>query len=113
MKLEAQAKRLRVYLGEQAHSDGRPLWRAILEQARRTHVSGATVFKGLAGYGAHSRIKTSNILALSEDLPLVVEIVDAPDKLEPFLEWLDSVLAEGLVTVEDVSVRAYRDGKRI
>lgn len=111
MHLPSQAQRVRIYIGEQDHQSRKPLYEAIVEEARSRGLAGATVFRGLAGFGAHSRIKTSKILALSEDLPLVVEIVDTAEKLEPFLDWLDDTVEEGLVTLEPVEVRMYRAGK--
>ncbi|NEP77068.1 MAG: DUF190 domain-containing protein [Okeania sp. SIO3B3] len=110
--MSEKAKRLRVYLSERDHAEGRPLWQTILERAHQDGLTGAVVFKGLAGYGAHHRIKATNVLALSEDLPLVMEIVDAESRLQPFMTWLDSTLQEGLATLEDVEARLFRNGKR-
>jgi len=79
-----------------------------VEAARRQHLAGATVLRGYLGYGAHSRIHSAKILRLSEDLPIVVEIVDAQEKIEGFLPVLDEMMAEGMVTVESVKVITYR-----
>ena len=79
-----------------------------MEAARAQHLAGATVLRGYLGYGAHSRIHSAKILRLSEDLPIVVEIVDAPEKIDDFLPILDEMMAEGMVTVEQVKVVTYR-----
>lgn len=108
MNIPQQATRLRIYIGEDYRHGGRPLFEIIVEQARRQGLAGATVLRGISGFGANSRIKTSKILMLSEDLPLVVEIVDAQDKIEHFLPYVDEVVGEGLVTMEPVTVIFYR-----
>ena len=87
---------------------GHPLYKVIVEEARRRGMAGATVLRGFLGFGAHSRIHTSKVLRLSEDLPLVVEIVDAEDKIEAFMPYLDGIIGEGLITKEKVQVIAYR-----
>ena len=79
-----------------------------MEAARAQHLAGATVLRGYLGYGAHSRIHTAKILRLSEDLPIVVEIIDASEKIDAFLPVLDEMMAEGMVTVEQVKVITYR-----
>lgn len=112
MNLPQQATRLCIYLGEDDRLGGRPLFEAIVEQARKQGLAGATVLRGVSGFGANSRIKTSKILMLSEDLPVLVEIVDAPDKIERFLPYVDEVLGEGLVTMEPVTVLYYRHSGR-
>ena len=102
-------RRLRIYLGERDKDpDGRPLSEAIVLEALRRELAGATVFKGVSGFGANSRVHTAKILRLSEDLPLVVEIVDEAAKIDGLLPWLDRHIQEGLVTVEDVEVVFYR-----
>ncbi len=104
-----QTRRLRIYLGERDKDpDGHPLSEAIVLEARRRGLAGATVFKGVSGFGANSRVHTAKILRLSEDLPLVVEIVDEATKIDELLPWLDHRVQEGLVTVEDVEVVFYR-----
>lgn len=108
MKLLDQAERIRIYMGEDDKHKGRPMADVILEEARKRGLAGATVFRGLAGFGANSLIHTSKILRLSEDLPVVVEIVDHPGTLSPFLEFLDEIMQEGMVTREPVTVMAYR-----
>jgi PII-like signaling protein len=108
MQLPEYAELLRVFIGDSDRHHGRPLYEAIVEAAREHHLAGATVLRGYLGYGAHSRIHTAKILRLSEDLPIVVEIVDAPEKIEDFLPVLDGMMAEGMVTVEQVKVITYR-----
>lgn len=108
MKLPAQALLLRIFIGESDKYDGRPTYEAIVEEARKGGLAGATVLRGCLGFGANSRIHTSKILRLSEDLPMVVEIVDAEDRIEAFLPGLDEMIEEGLVTLEKVRVITYR-----
>ena len=108
MKLPSDAYLLRIFIGESDKFDGRPLYEVIVEKARKKGMAGATVLRGCLGFGANSRIHTSKILRLSEDLPMVVEIVDTPDTIESFLPELDEMLQEGLVTLEKVKVIFYR-----
>lgn len=108
MKLPEQAQVVRVFIGEGSHHEGRPLFEAIVEEARRRGMAGATVLRGIMGFGANSRIHTAKILRLSEDLPVVVEIVDHPEKVAELLPWLDEVVKDGLVVVEEARVIMYR-----
>jgi len=108
MKIEGEGKRLRIYIGESDRLDGEPLFEAIVRAAREVGLAGATVLKGIEGFGASSRIHTARILRLSEDLPVVIEIVDRPGRVESFLPDLDRMIGEGLVTLEDVHVVTYR-----
>lgn len=101
------AKRLRIYVGESDKYHGAPLYEALVLKARELHLAGATVLRGPMGFGANSRIHTAKILRLSEDLPLVVEIVDIAGKVEAFLPHLEEMLPGGLVTIEDVGVLIY------
>lgn len=110
MKLPAEAELLRIFIGESDMHQGRPLYEAIVQEARRRGMAGATVLRGTLGFGAHSRIHTAKILRLSEDLPMVVEIVDKPERIAEFLPDLDGLIDEGLVTLERVRVIAYRHG---
>jgi PII-like signaling protein len=112
MKLLEQAERIRIYMGEDDKHSGRPLADVIVEKARAMGLAGATVFRGLSGFGANSLIHTSKILRLSEDLPVVVEIVDHPDRLAPLLTDLDSMMTEGMITREPVEVVAYRHAEK-
>ena len=108
MKLPEEAEILRVFIGESDRHDGRPLYEAIVMEARRLGMAGATVVRGALGFGVHSRIHTSKLLRLSEDMPMIVEIVDGPAKIEAFIPTLDAMVGEGLITIEKVRVVAYR-----
>lgn len=108
MKLPYEASLLRIFIGESDKIEGRLLYEVIVGEARRRGLTGASVLRGILGFGANSRIHTSKILRLSEDLPIVIEIVDACDKVEAFLPELDRYIGEGLVTLEKVRVIAYR-----
>src|SRR5712691_10942599 len=110
MKLPSEAERLCVYIGESDKFEGRPLYEVIVEQARRRGLAGATTLRGTLGFGANSRIHSAKILRLSEDLPMVVEIVDTPERIAAFLPDLDAMIGEGLVTLEKVRLIAYRHG---
>jgi PII-like signaling protein len=108
MSLPTEGKLLRIFVGESDHWKGRPLYEAIVLEARQRGLAGATVLKGFMGFGAHTRIHTAKLLELSQDLPIVVEIVDAPEKIEAFMPWLESAVGDGLITVERAEVRLYR-----
>lgn len=108
MKLQGEARLLRIFIGESDRYGGRPLYEALVLEARRRGLAGATVFKGFMGYGAHSRIHTAKVLQLSEDLPVMVEIVDTEEKIRAFLPVLDEMVREGLVTLERVEVIRYQ-----
>jgi len=108
MHLPEEAELLRIFIGESDKHEGRPLYEVIVESARKRGMSGATVLRGMLGFGANSRIHTSKILRLSEDLPIVVEIVDHPETIEAFLPELDGLIGEGLVTIEKMKVIFYR-----
>jgi uncharacterized protein len=108
MRIPTEGKLLRIFVGEADRWQGRPLYEAIVEEAKRRGLAGATVWKGFMGFGAHSRMHTAKILRLSEDLPIVIEIVDAIDKIEAFLPDLDRMVGEGLVTLERAEVILYR-----
>lgn len=109
MKIPEQAVLLRIFIGEDDAFEGRPLYEHIVLKAREQGLAGATVLRGPMGFGHSSRLHTSKILRLSADLPIVVEIVDAAEKIEGFLETLDAFMPSGLVTVENV--RAHHYGK--
>jgi uncharacterized protein len=108
MKIEGPGELLRIFIGESDQWQGRPLHEAILLAAREQGLAGCTVVRGMAGFGAKSHIHTVKLLRLSEDLPIVIEIVDQPDRIAAFLPTLDSMVTEGLVTLEKVSVLIYR-----
>ena len=108
MKLEGEGKLLRIFIGESDRWHGKPLYEAIVLAAREHGLAGATVLRGPMGYGANSRIHTTKVLRLSEDLPMVIEIVDLEDKIHEFLPVLDEMVAEGMITLETVHVLRYR-----
>ncbi len=112
VKLPSEASLLRIFIGESDKVHGRPLSEIIVEKARELGLAGATVLRGILGFGANSRIHTSKVLRLSEDLPLVIEIVDEEEKINTLLPELDKVIGEGLITLEKVRVIAYRHGPK-
>lgn len=101
---------LRIFIGESDKHEGKPLYEWLVLEARRAGLAGATVLRGIEGFGAHSRLHTAKILRLSEDLPIVVEVVDALEKIEAFMPVVDRAIGEGLATLERVKVRFYRGG---
>jgi hypothetical protein len=107
MVQSTDAMLLRIFIGESDEYDGRPLYEAIVLKARETGLAGATVLRGPMGFGRSSRLHTTKILRLSQDLPLVIEIVDTPDKIEAFAEALNGMMGSGLVTTEKVRVLRY------
>ena len=111
MKLPSEAELLRIFIGESDRYQGKPLYEAIVLAARERGMAGATVMQGIMGFGAHSRMHTAKVLRLSEDLPLVIEIVDKPERIEAFLPLLDEMIEEGLVTLERAQIIAYRHGE--
>jgi hypothetical protein len=111
MKLEGEGKLLRIFIGEGDRWRGQPLFEAIVRKVRESGGAGATVLRGIEGFGAHSRIHTARILRLSEDLPIVVEIVDTAEKIDALLPALDEMIEDGLVTIETVQILRYRPGR--
>lgn len=107
MKIPRQAQLLRVFIGENDRADGRPLYEAIVLKARELQIAGATVLRGAMGFGHSSRLHTTKILRLSEDLPLVIEIVDGEEKIAAFLPVLETIMTSGLITLEKVQVLQY------
>lgn len=110
MTLPNQAERLRIYTKESDTSGGRPLHEIIVNEARALGLAGATVMRGMAGFGADSRLHTSKILRLSENLPMVTEIVDTPERIEAFLPTVEKTITKGLVTREPIQVALHRNG---
>lgn len=111
MKQETQGILVRIFIGESDRHNGLALYEAIVQEARRRNMAGATVLRGIMGFGASSRLHTTKILRLSEDLPVVVEIVDTEERIEEFMPFLDEVVREGLITMEKVQVIRYRGHK--
>ena len=107
-RMQGEGKLLRIFIGESDTWHGRPLYEAIVARVREEGLAGATVLRGIEGFGAHSRIHSSRILRLSEDLPIVVEIVDTAENVDRVLPLLDEMVSEGMVTLERVEVIAYR-----
>lgn len=108
MKLPEEATLLRIFIGEGDHYDHRPLYEQIVLKARELNLAGATVLRGIMGFGANSRIHSAKLLTLSEDLPMVIEIVDTREKIETLLPFIDETVEEGLVTMETIKVFKYR-----
>ncbi|UCE71090.1 MAG: DUF190 domain-containing protein [Nitrospiraceae bacterium] len=108
MKLPEEGKLLRILIGEADKHKGKPLYEAIVMKARQLNLAGATVFRGIMGFGATSRIHSVKLLRLSEDLPVMIEIVDAEDKIDLILPFLDETVKEGIITMEKVTVVKYR-----
>jgi PII-like signaling protein len=113
MKIEGEGKLLRVFVGESDRWHGKPLYQAIVERVRAEGLAGATVLRGIEGFGADSRLHTARILRLSEDLPVVIEIVDSAERIDQILPILDEMVGEGMVTVERVEVIAYRGSRTV
>jgi PII-like signaling protein len=107
MQIPKEAVLLRIFIGEDDRADGQPLYEAIVLKARELHLAGATVLRGPMGFGRSSRLHTAKILRLSQDLPVVVEIVDAEDRIRTLLDAIEPVIGSGLVTLEKVKVLRY------
>ncbi len=110
MQIPKDAALLRIFIGESDRFHGKPLFEAIVMKAREMHMAGATVLRGPMGFGRSSRLHTAKVLRLSEDLPIVVEIIDSVEKIDEFLPALDGMIGSGLVTLEKVQVHRYGDG---
>jgi PII-like signaling protein len=108
MKLPDEGKLLRIFVGESDTLKGKSLYEAIVLKARELNLAGATVFRGIMGYGASSRIHSIKLLRLSEDLPVMIEIVDSEDNINKILPFLDETVKEGLITIEKVTIIKYR-----
>jgi PII-like signaling protein len=110
MELPQDSVLLRIFIGESDRHGHAPLYEAIVLKARELHLAGATVLRGAMGYGKSSRMHTTKILSLSDDLPLVIEIVDSEEKINAFLPVLDGMMGSGLITLEKARVLYYRTG---
>lgn len=111
MTLRGDAKLVRIFIGESDHWEGRPLYEALVHKARDMGLAGATVLRGIEGYGANSIVHTTRILRMSEDLPVVVEIVDTEDRIDAFCEIATEMVREGLVTAERVQILKYQSSE--
>lgn len=112
MTLPKEGKLLRIFIGESDRHEGMPLFEWIVRKAREVGLAGATVIRGLEGFGAQSHLHTAKILRLSADLPIIIEIIDTNDKVEAFLPVIDAAISGGLATIERVEVRFYRSGTK-
>jgi len=112
MKLPSEGKLLRIFIGDSDRYEGRPLYEWLVLKAKEQGLEGATVLRGLMGFGANSRVHTAKILRLSEDLPIIIEIVDTEEKIRAFLSEIDGVIKEGLATLEKADVQIYRSSKK-
>ncbi|MBI5740801.1 MAG: DUF190 domain-containing protein [Nitrospirae bacterium] len=110
MKLPEEGKLLRIFIGESDVYKGKALYEAIVLKARELNLAGATVFRGIMGYGATSRIHTIKLLRLSEDLPVMIEIVDTEENINKLLPFLDDTVLEGMITMESIKIIKYRHG---
>ena len=111
MNLPEDGCLLRIFIGESDKHEGKFLYEWIVLKAKEYGLAGATVLRGMMGFGAKSRIKTTSILRLSQDLPIIIELVDTDDKLESFLATIDHAISEGLATYEKANILFYRSGK--
>ena len=110
MKSPEESVLLRIFIGEKDKSHGQPLYERIVMKARELHLAGATVTRGILGFGADSRLHSSKLLELSQDLPIVIELVDAQENIDRLLPFIDENVVEGMVTMEKVKVLKYRHG---
>jgi uncharacterized protein len=108
VKLEGEGKLLRIFIGESDKHGRKPLYQAIVEMLREEGMAGATVLRGIEGFGATSHLHTARILRLSEDLPIIIEVADTAEKIEAVMPKIDEMVSEGLVTLERVEVVTYR-----
>lgn len=110
MRLLGPGRRVRIYIGSSDQWHGRPLYAAIVQEARKRGLAGATVARGIMGYGAHSTIHEPHVFSLSSDLPVVVEIVDTDEHIRAFFPRLDEMVQEGLITTSEVEIITYSKG---
>ncbi len=106
--LVGKRKLLRIFISLDDKYEGKPLWEEIIKLVKENNIAGATVFKAAAGIGSHSELKSFTVWRLSQDLPVVVEIIDREEKIREFLKVIDEIIEEGLVVLEDVEVISYR-----
>ena len=112
MRTQVQAKVLRIYVGEQDHQGGGPLYAVIVERLKECGIAGVSVLKGVEGYGAHGKLHTARIEVLFQGLPVIIEAVDVPERIDIALPMLDELLVEALVTVHDVTAIRYNKDAR-
>ncbi|MCK5852054.1 DUF190 domain-containing protein [bacterium] len=111
MMISEKGKLLRIFIGEIDRQDDLPLYEWIIKKAKEMKMAGATVFRGIEGFGAKSHLHTAKILSLSDDLPILIELIDIEEKIDNFVEFIDPVIKKGIVTSENVEVKFYRDGR--
>jgi uncharacterized protein len=111
MNLPKDGMMLRIYIGEADRQGSKPLYEAIVLKARELNLAGATVLRGIMGFGAESRIHTAKVLRLSEDLPIVIEVVDTEENVNKLMPFLEETVMEGMITLEKVNVIKYRHSK--
>jgi len=111
MNIPQEGQLLRLFIGERNRHRGQPLYEWIVIEAKKAGLAGATVLRGVMGFGANSRIHTTKIMRLSEDLPIIVEMVDTPEKLDAFLSRIGPVIGEGLATLEKADIQFYRSSE--
>ena len=107
-RIDGQALMVRIYIGDADHRDGMPLYQAIVAFLRERGMAGATVFRGIEGFGANAHLHTTRLLRLSEDLPIIIEVVDEEGRIRAILPELDGMVGDGLITLEKIDVLAYR-----
>lgn len=107
MKLEGKAKLLRIHFGEDDKCNGKPLYEVIVHKCRELDIAGATVFRGIEGYGASTLVRRAHLLSFSSDMPVMISIIDTEEKLRDLLPFLDEVVSEGLIAMSDVEVIKY------
>ncbi|OEU69280.1 MAG: hypothetical protein BA863_03685 [Desulfovibrio sp. S3730MH75] len=114
MELPKKAIRLKIFTGEENRLNHRPLFEVIVNEARKQGLAGATVYRGVMGYGINSQVRTTSILRLSEDLPMIIEIIDSADKIEKFKNFLTETMTEGLITAEEIKIvfHKHNQGKK-
>lgn len=110
--LDGEQVLMRIFIGESDKHGGRPLYQELVEMFRREHVAGATVFRGILGFGAKSHMHAAHLLRLSQDLPILIEVVDTQENIDRILPMLDGVVSEGLITLEKARVILYAPGKK-
>jgi PII-like signaling protein len=110
MKLHGPGRRVRIYIGASDKWHGKPLYAAIVQEARKRGLAGATVARGIMGYGAHNAIHEPHLFSLSNDLPVVIEIVDSDEKVQAFFPRLDEMVKEGMITTSEVEIIEYSKG---
>ncbi len=112
MMIEGRGLLVRIYIGESDKHDGMPLYEAIVLRLRERGLAGATVLRGIEGFGAHAHLHTTRLLRLSEDLPILIEVVDSEERIRAVLPELNEMVGDGLITLEKIEVIAYRSGSR-